>query len=72
MHVESAPEFNTDDKVCMILDLSNRTLSYQVNDGDSYIAFIDITVGADIEYCMCVYISRSEDGIELLSCELLQ
>ena len=65
-----APRFNQNDKVSMTLDLSSRTLSYQVNDDDKYIAFTNIAVGEDIEYCMCVYIASNSHCAELLSFHL--
>ena len=68
-----APKFDTNDVVRMILDLQNRTLSYQVNEGEIYVAFKGISVGAHIEYCMAVDVSTcSGDCVELLACELSQ
>ena len=69
---ENAPEFDANDVVSMILDLSNRTLSYQKNDDEKYIAFTDITVGDEIIYCMGIYIWNNGDCVELVSCERLQ
>ena len=62
--------YQSDDIVCMTLDLSLKTLSYKVNDNDAYEAFPNITVGKDIEYCMGIYIFRWENCVELLSCKI--
>ena len=67
---EDAPIFDKDDIICMTLDLSNRTLSYQKNNDEKYIPFKDIIVGEDIEYCRAVFIWKGGDCVELLSCEM--
>ena len=69
---DSTPTFTQNDSCCMTLDLSNRTLSYQINDGEKYVAFKNVTTGHDIEYCMGVYIWANKDCIELLSCKKSQ
>ena len=60
--------FGASDEVVMILDLSSRTLSYKINDGNEYIAFQDVAIGHDVNYCMAVYIGADHDSIKLLSC----
>ena len=60
--------FGANDEVVMILDLSSKTLSYKINNGDECIAFQDIAIGHDVNYCMAVYIGAYHDSIELLSC----
>ena len=64
---DNAPRFDTNDTVNMILDLSSKSVSYQVNHGDMFLAFEDIAVGQDIEYCMGVCIGGADDCVELLS-----
>ena len=64
----NAPRFNKDDIVNMILDLSTRTLSYQINNGKEYIASTNIAVGDDIEYSIFVFMYVAGDCIELLKC----
>ena len=54
----------------MTLDLSNCTLSYKINEKEKFIAFKDITVNSDIEYCLAVYIGMKGDCVELVSCTL--
>ena len=65
--IPQAPRFDTDDIVNMTLDLASKILSYQVNDGNLYVAFKNIKVGKSIKYCMGVCISCKLDCIELLS-----
>ena len=65
-----APILNANDIVCMTLNLTNRTLSFQKNNDKKYIPFENISVGEDIEYCMGVFILAKGDSVEMLSCEL--
>ena len=66
--IRDPPSFRVMDKVHMVLDLGNRTLAYQVNKEELYVAFKDIAVGDDIEYCMGIFMYLCGDGIELLRC----
>ena len=64
--------FNANDTVSMILDLSSRTISYQINENKKFDdVFTNIAVGNDIKYCMCVYIHISGWGIQLIQCDKL-
>eukprot|EP01084_Bolivina_argentea_P088859 160428_1 len=65
---DNSPRFNEHDVVLMILDLSNQTLSYKINDGDEYVAFTNIAIGDDINYTMVVYMQYTDESIELLNC----
>ena len=67
---DDSPQFNTNDTVCMILDLSSRTLSYQINDNEKFVVFTNIKVDNDIEYCMAIGIQQIDDSIQLLSCNV--
>ena len=61
----NAPIFETNDTFIMSLDLQNRKLSFQTNDDEEYIAFTEIAVGDDIEYCMAVHACHDDDCIQL-------
>ena len=58
--------FTKNDQVEMILDLSTKTLSYKVNDGDKYDVYENIAIGANIEYCPAVWLNYPGDIIELI------
>lgn len=58
-------EFEDHDTVMMILNLADKTLSYQINDREQKALFTDISIGDDIDYCLAVYISGGGDSIEL-------
>ena len=62
---EDAQKFHKGDIVCMTLDLSKRELSYQINENDTFVAFTDICIGAEIVYCMCVCLWSEEDSVRL-------
>ena len=63
---EEKIKFNDDDTVTMILDLKQRKISYSVNHERIVIAFENITVEKDLEYCMAVCINNETDCIDLL------
>ena len=56
----------------MILDLSKRTLSYQINNGKIHNVFTDITINNAIGHCMGVCIGGHHTCIKLLSYRLSQ
>ena len=63
---EEKIKFNGDDTVRMILDLKQRTLSYSINHEEIVIAFDNITVEQDLEYCMAIVINNETDCVDLL------
>lgn len=65
-------EFDTDDEISMILNLSDHTLSNSKNKDDMRVVFKDITVGEDIEFCMAVYIWSDGDRIQLISSDVTE
>eukprot|EP01084_Bolivina_argentea_P166737 289438_1 len=67
----NAPTFTSEDSVCMILDLHSKELCYKINDGEKYVAFTDIAVGININYCLGVYIARYNNSMQLLNCARL-
>ena len=69
---QDAPIFETNDTLIMRLNLFHRKLSFQKNADKEYIAFTDITVGDDLEYCMAIYACNAGDSVELLSCDAQQ
>ena len=62
----TASRFNTNNTVTMILDLSLRTLSYKMNNGNVQIVFKKIRTAKNINYCMGVYIDSRGDSIALM------
>ena len=58
---DNTHEFSQNDSCLMILDLTNRTLSYQINNKEKYVAFKNIATGIDIEYCMRVNMRGKKD-----------
>lgn len=61
----SSFRFNDNDIVMMTLNLSDKSLSYKINDGIEKALFTDIAIGPGIDYCMAVYIAVESDSIQL-------
>ena len=62
-------KFCEGDKVSMILNLFDQTLSYSINDGELYVTHKDIVVSQDITYCMAACIQNVDSTLTLLKYE---
>ena len=61
--------FGTGDKVRMTLNMTERTLSFSINDKKEHIIFEGIVTGEDIAYCMGIHMQGISDSITLLKYE---
>ena len=68
---DNIPEINKDDLVTMTLNLSSKSLSFKINDGNEYTVFEGITTEKDLDYCMAVCTGSKSDCVKLVGCSFM-
>ena len=69
-HAYDQGKFGTGDTICMILNMTKKTISFAVNDKSPTKAF-DVE-SSDIGYCLAVSVCSNNDYVEILSYKVNQ
>ena len=63
----STKSYETGDEVTMILNLYDKSLSYQINESEMDVMFERVGTGDDIKYKACVHLYVKDESVTLIS-----